>query len=58
MSDHPNKDKVPTSAKVEFALAMHNFHALLKAHQVTVDQIKEANRDRKEEEGRGNEDKA
>ena len=58
MSAHPNKDKVPTSAKVEFALAMHNFHALLKAHQVTVDQIKEANRGRKEEEGRSNEDKA
>ena len=46
------KDKVPTSAKVEFALAMHNFHALLKAHQVTVDQIKEANRGKKDvEEG-------
>ena len=43
------KDKVPTSAKVEFALAMHQFHALLKAHQITVDQIKEANRGRKEE---------
>ena len=54
MSDHPNKDKVPTSAKVEFALAMHNFYALLKAHQVTVDQIKEANRGRKEEEDRRN----
>ena len=46
------KDKVPTSAKVEFALAMHNFQSLLKAYQVTVDQIKEANRGKKEvEEG-------
>lgn len=44
MSDPPNKDKIPTSAKVEFTLAMHHFHALLKAHQITVDQIKEANR--------------
>ena len=58
MSDTPKKDKVPTSAKVEFALAMHHFQSLLKAHQVTVDQIKEANRGRKEEEGSGNEDKA
>ena len=46
------KDKVPTSAKVEFALEMHNFQSLLKAHQVTVDQIKEANRGKKDvEEG-------
>ena len=44
MSDPRDKDKVPTSSKVELALAMHNFHALLKAHQLTVDQIKEANR--------------
>jgi len=57
MSDHPNKDKVPTSAKVEFALAMHHFQSLLKAHQVTVDQIKEANRVRKEEEDTRNSDK-
>jgi len=49
VSDTPKKDKVPTSARVEFALAMHNFHELLKAHQVTVDQIKKANRGRKEE---------
>lgn len=46
------KDKVPTSTKVEFALAMRNFHELLKAKQVTVDQIKEANRGKKDvEEG-------
>ena len=51
------KDKVPTSAKVEFALAMHNFHELLKAHQVTVDQIKEANRGRKEEDNRNIQEK-
>ena len=43
------KNKIPTSAKVEFALAMHQFHALLKAHQITVDQIKKVNRGRKEE---------
>ena len=57
MSDTPKKDKVPTSARVEFALAMHNFHELLKAHQVTVDQIKEANRGRKEEEDSRDSDK-
>ena len=38
------KDKVPTSAKVEFALAMHHFQSILKAQQATIDQIKEANR--------------
>ena len=57
MSDTPKKDKVPTSARVEFALAMHNFHELLKAHQVTVDQIKEATRGRKEEEDSRDSDK-
>jgi len=51
------KDKVPTSAKVEFALAMRNFHELLKAHQVTVDQIKDANRGRKEEDNRNSQEK-
>jgi len=57
VSDTPKKDKVPTSARVEFALAMHNFHEHIKAHQVTVDQIKEANRGRKEEEDSRNSDK-
>ena len=38
------KDKVPTSGKVEFALAMHNFQSILKAQQNIVTQIKEANR--------------
>ena len=42
------KEKVPTSAKVEFALAMHNFQSILKAQQATVDQIKEANRGKKD----------
>jgi len=56
VSDTPKKDKVPTSARVEFALAMHNFHELLKAHQVTVDQIKKANRGRKEEDNRNSQE--
>ena len=38
------KDKGPTSAKVEFALAMHNFQSILRTKQSTIDQIKEANR--------------
>ena len=42
------KDKVPTSAKVEFNLAMHDFMQLLRAHQITVDQIKEATRGKKD----------
>ena len=42
------KDKVPTSAKVEFALAMHHFQSILKAQQATIDQIKEANRGKKD----------
>ena len=46
------KDKVPTSSKVELALAMNEIIAILKAHQVTVDQIKEANRGSKKEESR------
>ena len=46
------KDKVPTSSKVEFALAMHNFQSILKAQQNVVTQIKEANRGKKDvEEG-------
>lgn len=41
-----------TAAKVEFNLAMHNFMELIRAHQITVNQIKEANRGKKDvEEG-------
>lgn len=35
------KDKVPNSAKVEFALAMNRFRAILNLHQITLDNIKE-----------------
>ena len=35
------KDKVPNSAKVEFALAMNHFRAILNLHQITLDNIKE-----------------
>ena len=39
-------------AKNPFNLAMHNFKELIRAHQITADQIKEANRGKKDiEEG-------
>jgi hypothetical protein len=42
------KDQVPTSAKVEFALEMHHFQEIIKAQQATIDQIREANRGKKD----------
>ena len=45
------KDKIPTSSKVEFALAMHNFQSILKAQQSVINQIKEVNHEKDVEEG-------